>query len=67
MLYFRSCPRCITGTVELASDSYGAYLDCLNCGFHKAGTAFMKFVAGRTGMVTSSARPGSPSHPVKAA
>ncbi len=35
MLYFRSCPRCRTGTIELDSDIYGAFLNCLNCGYTK--------------------------------
>ena len=33
MLYFKSCPKCITGTVEHNHDSHGAYAQCLNCGF----------------------------------
>ncbi|MEE8046410.1 MAG: hypothetical protein V3T49_06185 [Dehalococcoidia bacterium] len=33
MLHFKSCPKCITGTVEHNSDSYGNFLQCLNCGF----------------------------------
>ena len=35
MLYFRSCPRCRTGTIEFDSDIYGAFLTCLNCGYTK--------------------------------
>ncbi len=35
MLYFRSCPRCRTGTIEFDSDIYGAFLNCLNCGYTK--------------------------------
>ncbi len=35
MLYFKSCPRCQTGTVEYSSDSWGQYLQCLNCGLMK--------------------------------
>ncbi len=33
MLYFRSCPRCKLGAVELAADFDGPRLTCLNCGF----------------------------------
>ena len=33
MLYFKSCPKCVTGTVEHNNDSHGAYAQCLNCGF----------------------------------
>ncbi len=33
MLYLNSCPRCSTGDVELASDSYGAFFQCLQCGW----------------------------------
>lgn len=33
MLYFRACPRCLTGTVEHADDLYSEYLQCLMCGF----------------------------------
>lgn len=36
MLYFNSCPRCKTGTVQLESDFFGSYLSCLNCGFEKS-------------------------------
>lgn len=32
MLYFKSCPRCRTGTVENSRDPFGEYLQCLNCG-----------------------------------
>lgn len=35
MLYFRSCPRCKTGTIKFESDFFGNYLSCLNCGFQK--------------------------------
>ena len=33
MLHFKSCPKCVTGTVEQNDDSHGAYAQCLNCGF----------------------------------
>lgn len=42
MLYFNSCPRCTTGTVQLESDLYGSYLSCLNCGFEKSATSVRK-------------------------
>ena len=42
MLYFNSCPRCKTGTVQLESDLYGSYLSCLNCGFEKSATSVRK-------------------------
>ena len=33
MLYFKSCLRCKDGTVELGSDNFGLYLNCLTCGY----------------------------------
>ena len=33
MLHFKSCPKCVTGTVEHNHDSHGVYAQCLNCGF----------------------------------
>ena len=33
MLHFKSCPKCVTGTVEHNRDSHGTYVQCLNCGF----------------------------------
>ena len=33
MLHFKSCPKCVTGTIEHNSDSHGIYAQCLNCGF----------------------------------
>ncbi len=33
MLFFKSCPKCITGTVEHNFDAHGEYAQCLNCGF----------------------------------
>ena len=35
MLYFKSCPKCATGTVEHNSDAWGQYLQCLMCGFQR--------------------------------
>lgn len=56
MLYFRACPRCRMGAVELSADTHGPYLSCLNCGFNKSGDAFRKFAAHRDAMVSSSAK-----------
>ncbi len=42
MLYFNSCPRCQTGTVQLESDFFGSYLSCLNCGFEKSAASVRK-------------------------
>jgi transcription initiation factor TFIIIB Brf1 subunit/transcription initiation factor TFIIB len=33
MLYFKSCPRCKTGTIEFTTDMWGKYLSCLMCGY----------------------------------
>lgn len=33
MLYFKSCPKCMTGTIEHNRDPFTEYLQCLNCGF----------------------------------
>ena len=33
MLHFKTCPKCITGTVEHNYDTHGAFAQCLNCGF----------------------------------
>ena len=33
MLYFKSCLRCKDGTVELGSDNFGMFLNCLTCGY----------------------------------
>lgn len=33
MLHFKSCPKCVTGTVEHNDDAHGEYAQCLNCGF----------------------------------
>jgi DNA-directed RNA polymerase subunit M/transcription elongation factor TFIIS len=35
MLYFKSCPRCQSGTIEHNSDSWGQYLQCLMCGYQR--------------------------------
>jgi hypothetical protein len=32
MLYFKSCPKCRTGTVEHSNDLFTQYVQCLNCG-----------------------------------
>ena len=32
MLKLKGCPRC-QGTLNLASDMYGRYVNCLQCGF----------------------------------
>ena len=32
MLYFKSCPKCKTGTVEHTNDLFTEYVQCLNCG-----------------------------------
>ncbi len=32
MIFFKACPRC-RGDVELSSDPYGGYVQCLQCGF----------------------------------
>lgn len=42
MLYFNSCPRCKSGTIQLESDFYGSYLSCLNCGFEKSAASVRK-------------------------
>ena len=59
MLYFRSCPKCVTGTVEHNNDSHGAYAQCLNCGFMRdlsdgvTGTELKRLLAAwRNGFVT---------------
>lgn len=32
MLFFKACPRC-RGDLHTASDIYGAYKECLHCGY----------------------------------
>lgn len=34
MLKLKGCPKC-QGTLALASDMYGRYVNCLQCGFSK--------------------------------
>ena len=34
MIYFKSCPRC-RGDVNVRSDWYGEYQECLQCGWSK--------------------------------
>ena len=34
MLKLKGCPKC-QGTLTLASDMYGRYVNCLQCGFSK--------------------------------
>lgn len=34
MLKLKGCPKC-QGTLTLASDMYGRYVNCLHCGFAK--------------------------------
>ncbi len=31
MIFFKACPRC-RGDIELSSDPYGRYVQCLQCG-----------------------------------
>ncbi len=48
MLYFKSCPKCETGTVEHNSDGWGQYLQCLMCGYQRdfdAGTTAIAALA----------------------
>ncbi len=33
MLYFKSCARCMDGTVEFVKDNFGSYLRCIVCGY----------------------------------
>jgi len=32
MLYFKACPKCLTGTIEHTRDPWSEYVQCLNCG-----------------------------------
>ena len=34
MFYFKSCPRC-SGDLFQDSDTFGPYVNCAQCGFHK--------------------------------
>lgn len=63
MLYFRACPRCKTGTVELSSDTHGWYLSCLNCGFQKAGDVLRAFAARRAATASNGVKTSVVSHP----
>jgi hypothetical protein len=42
VLYFKACPKCKTGTVQLDSDFYGSFITCLNCGFEKSAASVRK-------------------------
>ena len=33
MVWLKACPRCHTGDLNLVSDMYGKYLQCLQCGY----------------------------------
>ena len=33
VIYFKSCPRCSVGDLIDASDHWGAYKECLQCGY----------------------------------
>jgi hypothetical protein len=32
MIWFKACPRCQAGDLNLAEDIYGKYLQCIQCG-----------------------------------
>jgi hypothetical protein len=32
MIWFKSCPRCMTGDLVLSEDMYGKYQQCFQCG-----------------------------------
>ena len=65
MLYFKACPKCVTGTVEHNSDSHGEFTQCLNCGFMRdtpdgvSVPAVKKLLAGFEVEVDSVARAGA--------
>lgn len=42
MLYFKSCPKCLNGTIQLDSDFFGSFMTCLNCGFEKSAASVRK-------------------------
>ena len=65
MLYFRACPRCRMGAVELSADTHGPFLSCLNCGFNKSGDALRKFAVQRGALMSGSAKQ-APSQPRRA-
>ena len=33
MLWFKSCPKCERGDMIEGQDQYGAYMECVQCGF----------------------------------
>ena len=35
MVLFKSCPRCGTGDLLKTEDMFGAYFECVQCGFVK--------------------------------
>ena len=35
MILFKSCPKCMTGDLIKAQDMFGAYVQCIQCGFMK--------------------------------
>lgn len=39
MLYFKSCGKCIEGTVELRNGLDGPEYKCINCGYETAALA----------------------------
>ena len=34
-MWYKSCPRCITGDVVLGRDEYGWHLQCVQCAYIK--------------------------------
>lgn len=34
-MFYRSCPHCIEGTLEVLDDNWGKYISCVNCGWQK--------------------------------
>ena len=34
MVYLKSCPKCL-GDLTVSQDGYGAFISCLQCGFHE--------------------------------
>ena len=56
MVLFKSCPKCITGDLLKSEDMFGAYLECVQCGFVK------DLAAGMPGLVQVSGT-SSPSEP----
>lgn len=35
MILFRSCPTCSTGDLIKTSDTFGEYMECVQCGYVK--------------------------------